>query len=136
MPRPAQLSSDNLLRFLQVRRDPASTEDIVAGLHMRRADRHALYKMLGKLKKRRLIEEVPGGRYRLVGQKQDQRGDGRGSGERSQHAAGTPANSEQRSSRPGSGGAVATLDQVEGRLVLHHDGYGFVVPSKPVPGLD
>jgi ribonuclease R len=136
MPRPAQLSSDNLLRFLQVRRDPASTEDIAAGLHMRRADRHALYKMLGKLKKRGLIEEVPGGRYRLVGQKPEQRGDRQGARERSQQGAGTPANSEQRSSRPGGGGAPGSLDQIEGRLVLHHDGYGFVVPSKPVPGLD
>src|ERR1700676_5209707 len=136
MPRPAQLSSDNLLRFLQVRRDPASTEDIAAGLHMRRADRHALYKILGKLKKRRLIEEVPGGRYRLAGRKEEPRGDGQRPGERSQQGAGSPANSEQRSSRPGGGGAAATLDQIEGRLVLHHDGYGFVVPSKPVPGLD
>src|ERR1700738_3003593 len=136
MPRPAQLSSDNLLRFLQVRRDPASTEDIAAGMHMRRADRHALYKMLGKLKKRGLIEEVPGGRYRLAGQKSEQRGDGQGVRERSQQGAGTPANSEQRSSRPGGSGAVATLDQIEGRLVLHHDGYGFVVPSKPGPGVD
>ena len=136
MPRPAQLSSDNLLRFLQVRRDAASTEDIAAGLHMRRADRHALYKMLGKLKKRRLIEEVPGGRYRLAGRKEEPRGDGQRPGERSQQGAGSPANSEQRSSRPGGGGAAATLDQIEGRLVLHHDGYGFVVPSKPVPGLD
>jgi ribonuclease R len=81
--------------------------------------------MLGKLKKRGLIEEVPGGRYRLVGRKEEQRG------------AGTPASSEQRGLRPGSsGGAVAGHDQIEGRLVLHHDGYGFVVPSKPVPGLD
>src|SRR6202030_1678307 len=103
MPRPAQLSSDNLLRFLQVRRDPASTEDIAAGLAMRRADRHALYKMLGKLKKRGSIEEVAGGRYRLVEQKPEQRGDGQGARERSQQEAGT-ANSEQRDPPPRGGG--------------------------------
>src|SRR5229473_2583460 len=136
MPRPAQLSSDNLLHFLQVRRDPASAEEIAAALHMRRADRHALYQMLGKLKKRRLIEEVPGGRYRLAGRKKEQGGDGQGARARSQQAAGTPVTAEPRNSRPGSGGTVVARDQIEGRLVLHHDGYGFVVPGRPVPGLD
>src|SRR5216684_557294 len=136
MPRPAQLSSDNLLHFLQVRRDPASAEEIAAALHMRRADRHALYQMLGKLKKRRLIEEVPGGRYRLAGRKEEQGGDGQGARARSQQAAGTPVTAEPRNSRPGSGGTVVAREQIEGRLVLHHDGYGFVVPDRPVPGLD
>src|SRR5712692_1038682 len=136
MPPPAQLSSDNLLRFLQVRRDPASAEEIAAALHMRRADRHALYQMLGKLKKRRLIEEVPGGRYRLAGRKEEQGGDGQGARERSQQAPGKPVTAEPRNSRTGSGGTVVARDQIEGRLVLHHDGYGFVVPDRPVPGLD
>src|SRR6202140_5922961 len=136
MPRPPQLSSDNLLRFLQVRRDPASTEDIAAGLHMRRADRHALYKMLGKLKKRGLIEEVPGGRYRLAGRNEEQRGDGQGGGERSRSAGEMPGRAERRSSGTGGSAGAAAHDQIEGRLVLHHDGFGFVVPSVPVPGLD
>src|ERR1700724_1924014 len=78
MPRPTHLSSDNILRFLQVRRDPASTDEIAAGLHMRRTDRHALHKMLGTLKKRRAIEELPGGRYRLAGRKDERSGDGAG----------------------------------------------------------
>jgi ribonuclease R len=103
---------------------------------MRRADRHALYQMLGKLKKRQLIEEVPGGRYRLAGRKEEQGGDGQGARARSQQAAGTPVTAEPRNSRPGSGGTVVARDQIEGRLVLHHDGYGFVVPDRPVPGLD
>ena len=70
MPRPSHLSSDNILRFLQLRRDPASTDDIAAGLHMRRTERNALYKLLNTLKRRRAIEELPGGRYRLAGRKE------------------------------------------------------------------
>jgi ribonuclease R len=137
MPRPAQLSSDNLLRFLQVRRDPASTEDLAAGLHMRRADRPALYKMLGNLKKRGLVEELPGGRYRLAGRKNEQGGDGQSGREGSRPRGEIPGSAELRGSRPaGARGAVAAHDQIEGRLVLHHDGYGFVVPNPPVPGLD
>src|SRR5882762_3623716 len=78
MPRPSHLSSDNILRFLQVRRDAASVDDIAAGLHMRRADRNALHKMLNTLKKRRAVEELPGGRYRLAGRKDGRDGDGPG----------------------------------------------------------
>ena len=40
---------------------------------------------------------------------------------------------------PGSSAAPATLasrDEVRGRLVLHHDGYGFVVLDTPSPQLD
>src|ERR1700730_1133481 len=102
MPRPSHLSSDNILRFLQVRRDGASTYDIAAGLHMRRADRNALHKMLNTLKKRRAIEELPGGRYRLAGRK-GERGDGRGSGGdgagRSSRSAGSGAESAATSQR-------------------------------------
>jgi len=38
----------------------------------------------------------------------------------------------------GSGGErLATArDEVAGRLVLHHDGYGFVIPDQPIPQLD
>src|SRR5258708_16424530 len=76
MPRPSQLSPDNILRFLQVRRAPASSEEIAAALHMPKTERRALYKMLSKLTKRRAIEELPGGRYRPAGRREERRGDG------------------------------------------------------------
>jgi ribonuclease R len=130
MPRPSHLSSDNILRFLQLRRDPASMDDIAAGLHMRRADRQALYKLLNTLKRRRAIEELPGGRYRLAGRKAERGGDGAGrtSGD------GRPGASSQTVGAGGRG--VATHNEIKGRLVLHHDGYGFVVPDPPVKWLD
>jgi ribonuclease R len=140
MPRPSHLSSDNILRFLQVRRDPASTDDIAAGLHMRRADRHVLNKMLNTLKKRRAIEELPGGRYRLAGRKEE-RGDGRGVGGdgagRTSRGAGPGAGSAGTSQRAAAlGRAPASRNEITGRLVLHHDGYGFVVPDPPVEWLN
>src|ERR1700730_14483339 len=136
MPRPTHLSSDNILRFLQVRRDPASTDEIAAGLHMRRTDRHALHKMLGTLKKRRAIEEVPGGRYRLAGRREERGGDGqptRGAARSSPSATGT---ADERATTARDGGGIATRNEIKGRLVLHHDGYGFVVPNPPVEWLD
>jgi ribonuclease R len=110
------------LRFLQIRGEPASTNEIAQGLHLKKTDTRPLFKILAKLKKRHAVEELPGGRYRLPGRKSD----GESSG-LEQH----PARSQQ-IQRP----ALAQKDEVKGRLVLHHDGYGFVVPDSPIPELD
>ena len=123
MPRPSHLSPDNILRFLQVRTDPASASEISRGLHLKKSDTRPLNKMLSKLKKRRAIEELPGGRYRLPGRKSE---------------ASAPQSPLRGSSapRPASPQTLINRDEVAGRLVLHHDGYGFVVPDTPVPQLD
>ena len=76
MPRPSQLSPDNILRFLQVRSAPASSEEIAAALHMPKTERRALDKMLSKLTKRRAVEELPGGRYRLADRREKRSADG------------------------------------------------------------
>ncbi len=123
MARPSHLSPDNILRFLQVRTDPASADDISRGLHLKRSDRNSLFKMLSKLKKRGAIREFPGGRYHLAGSKREN----------------DPASASSESSRPNqsSSGSSPTpsprRDELTGRLVLHHDGYGFVVPDTPTP---
>jgi ribonuclease R len=122
MPRPSHLSPDNILRFLQVRGEPASTNEIVQALHLKKSDTRPLFKMLSKLKKRRAIEELPGGRYRLPSHKSER------------EAPGSEAR-QQPVQRP-SQSPFANRDEIKGRLVLHHDGYGFVVPDVPVPQLD
>jgi ribonuclease R len=122
MPRPSQLSPDNILRFLQVRSAPASTSDIAHGLHLKKSDNRPLFKMLSKLKKRRAIEELPGGRYRLPSRKS----------ERDAPSQKSPGDAPRRP-QPS---PLAGRDEVKGRLVLHHDGYGFVVPDSPMPQLD
>src|SRR5499427_6127136 len=123
MPSTSSLSSDNILRFLQLRGGPASTGEIAKGLQLRKVDTRPLHKMLSKLKKRRAIEELPGGRYRLPG-----RGQAR-------------VSSDQQLVRPGGGQphlqpAPPNRDELKGRLILHPDGYGFVVPDTPIPQLD
>jgi ribonuclease R len=122
MPHPSHLSPDNILRFLEISSQPASASEIATALQLKKADTRPLFHMLLKLKKRHAIEELPGGRYRLPGRKQD-----RG-------ATGQQKRSEQAESLPTA--AFANRDEVKGRLVLHHDGYGFVVPDVPVPQLD
>src|SRR6266446_3952597 len=122
MPRPSHLSPDNILRYLQIRSEPASTNEIAQGLHLKKGDSRPLFKMLAKLKKRHAIEELPGGRYRLPGRKSDR------------EATGQPPRPEQ--TQPIQRSTLAHHDEVKGRLVLHPDGYGFVVPDSPMPELD
>jgi ribonuclease R len=118
MPRPSNLSPDNILRFLQIRREPVSAEEIARGLHVRKADRRPLFKMLGSLKKRSAIGELPGGLYYLAGTKSEP-------GAQSQDGSSVKSTRAQES--------APRRDEITGRLVLHHDGYGFVVPDTPMP---
>src|SRR6266849_5837605 len=122
MSSPSQLNPDNILRFLQLRGEPASTNEIARGLHLKKTDTRSLFKILAKLKKRRAIEELPGGRYRLPNRKKEQQAPG-------PQPLRRPAPPQERT-------ALANRDEVKGRLVLHQDGYGFVVPDVPVPHLD
>src|SRR6202023_2943380 len=66
MPRTSNLSPENLLRFLQVKTEPASANDIARALHLGKSDRGPLFKILTKLKKRNAIDELPGGPSRLA----------------------------------------------------------------------
>src|SRR4030088_259994 len=116
MPRPSHLSPDNILRFLQVRSEPASASEIVEGLHLKKTDNRPLFKMLSKLKKRRAIEELPGGRYCLPSRKSEP---DESSGQKQ------PQGATQRT-HPS---ALADRDDVKGRLVLQRDDDGFVVPD-------
>ena len=148
MPRTSNLSPDNILRFLQVTRDAASANEIAAGLHLGRAERKALFNQLVKLKKRGAIQELPGGRYRLAGRKggeasadKDARtvahGPARSGSERTGPGERVPTGpSSTGNVRPAAGAQSLARDEVRGRLVLHHDGYGFVVPDVPMPQLD
>jgi ribonuclease R len=118
---------------------PVSTEEIVAGLHLGKAERKPLYKMLAKLKKRRAIEELPGGRYRLAGRKGQSSAEGAGAAPQQNRAAPGAQSAPRQQAQPGRGGSGSGLsgrNEIQGRLVLHYDGYGFVVPDAPVPGLD
>ena len=110
----SSLSPDNILRFLQVRQDSASPVEIAQGLRLSKSERKALFKMLSKLKKRDLIVEVASGKYRLKSKNQAPEGQKR----------------EQSQPKKPSGGGVS------GRLVLHQDGYGFVIPDEPLPNIE
>ena len=128
MHRPSSLSPDNILRFLHVTSNGAHLEAIQRGLQLKKSDRRALVRMLVKLKKRKAIEELPGGRFVLVGKRPK-----RDTDDRRQIAQGSSQSNPSPTTPFGRGSQSRALS---GRLILHQDGYGFVVPDAPVANLD
>jgi ribonuclease R len=119
MSRPSPLSTDNILRFLQLRNDPVSIDELSRSLQVKKSKRHVLQQMLARLKKRGLVEELSHNRYLLRRKEKD-----------SAPAAASPAPDNFPQHK------AASRDEIRGRLVHHQDGYGFVVPEIALPNVD
>src|ERR1700719_3557185 len=119
MNRGSPLSVDNILRFLELRGEPASLSELQRGLKLRKSEQRPLLKMLGKLKKKKVIAELTDGKLVVSSRRQRQ----------------TEGHSDSRP-LPASLAASPGRNSLSGRLILHQDGYGFVVPDKPMPQLD
>ena len=117
MPRPSHLSTDNILRFLQLRNDPVSIEDLSRALHVKKGNRRPLLQMLAKLQTRGLVEELSHGRFLLRRSQRD------------------PAPAPEPAPEKIVQQKAASRDEIKGRLVLHQDGYGFVVPDVALPNV-
>ena len=103
-------------------------------LGKRHSARRALPKLLQRLKKRGLVEEVRHDRFRLA-QPKAARPDGK------REAGAARGRTPSTSPRADADSAAAKLSANDphvlvGRLVAHRDGYGFVVPEKPRADLD
>jgi ribonuclease R len=118
----SSLSVDSILRFLQLRGDGASFSELQRGLRLRRSEQRPLAKILGKLKKRKAIIELADGRLVLPSRRQNV--------EKQSHEASEKSGYRATAHHPSS------RNSFSGRLILHQDGYGFVVPDKPMPQLD
>src|SRR5712664_3330097 len=97
-------------------KSPASVRSIAEALELRHAARRALKNVLAKLKRQGEIEELPGGRYQLVGREPAR-----------------AAEHSRRLSQPSRTPGVPFFSRSDpqfffGWFVGHRDGYGFVVP--------
>jgi len=128
MPRPAHLSIDDVLRFLQVRNDPVSLDELSRSLRLKKTLRRPLVQMLEKLKRKGLVEELSHGRYLY---RQTPRPQAAAAERKRRPVAAAETSADKFSQHK-----VAARDEIKGRLVLHQDGYGFVVPDVALPNVD
>jgi ribonuclease R len=124
MPRPSNLSVDNIIRFLQLRNDPVSLDDLSRSLHLRKNERRAVLQMLEKLQKRGLVEQLTHGRFLF-------RQTPKPPAPPQRHKRLAAENPDKFSQHK-----AVSRDEIRGRLVLHQDGYGFVVPDVALPNVD
>jgi ribonuclease R len=122
MNRPAPPSIDNILRFLQVTAEGATLSELHRALRLRKTEYRPLLNILSKLKKRKAITELSDGRFILPSRRREREKD------TSQSGLARNVNASPRTS--------AGRNSLSGRLILHQDGYGFVVPDQPMPQLD
>ena len=119
--RPEEASEANVLVHLASLDAPASIREIAHGMGLRHRGRRYLPRIVQQLKRRGEITEVREGRYQLLGKKT---------------SSPAPVAAAAISPRSNAPARVAAAGLIAGRLVAHRDGYGFVVPDRPIPNVD
>ncbi|MGH9683184.1 MAG: ribonuclease R family protein [Candidatus Acidiferrales bacterium] len=126
---PAHVTAEEVLAHLATLSKPASIREIAHGMGLKHHGRRFLPRVIHKLEKRGDIQETHGGRYRLPGAKT------------ASHAKPAPRNPNTGEAASASSAAhrpKAARDPslIAGRIVAHRDGYGFLVPERPIPRVD
>jgi len=145
------VSEQGVLAFLATAHKALSLREIAAAMGIRHAGRRALGKIIPRLARRGEIVEIRNGRYKLAEERRAQDAKKDKSlraehGQRAERTAQSPAarktSGEKALSAPSieimrsaQSGHANPSNVIEGRLVAHRDGYGFVVPAKPIPGI-
>src|SRR5271165_3200850 len=122
----AAVTREQVVAHLTAQPQPATIRQIAHAMDLKHSGRRFLPRIIQQLKKAGDIEEIHGGRYRLAGSKQTQRSS-KESPAPAKHDGKTGATGLRRASDP---------NLIAGRMVAHRDGYGFVVPDKPIPGVE
>ena len=122
MPASAPLTDDDVLSLLGQSRSPLSLREIATRLTLRHAGRRSLAKIVSRLKRRGIVQELSGARYALAGGRPTKQ-----VGKARSTAAGKAKGASASSPSP----AAGDPNLLVGRLVAHRDGYGFVVPETP-----
>ncbi|HXN65918.1 MAG TPA: VacB/RNase II family 3'-5' exoribonuclease [Candidatus Acidoferrales bacterium] len=124
-----EFTAEQLIGFLAKATRPMTLREIAAELDLRHDGRRALAKLSGRLAHRGEIEELSRGRIQLPAVSK------RGMRARTPNVA-RPA-PPQKANRPQVTESAAGREPgtFRGRLVAHQDGYGFVVPESPIPGV-
>jgi len=135
-PNPRHVTEEQVIAYLSLISQPESIRQIAHGMELQHHGRRFLPRIIQYLKSRGDVEESRGGRYRLAESKQN----ARNVGKREKAAAADArkdADADSASSR-GDAAARRSADPnlVSGRMVAHRDGYGFLVPDRPIPRVE
>ena len=125
-PRPPEVSREQVVAHLVAHSKPASIREIAHGMELKHRGRRFLPRIIRQLMKSGEIEEIHGGRYRLAGAKHAQHGSA-GPSKPALPEDDAPSAKPKRASDP---------NLISGRMAVHRDGYGFVVPGQPIPGVE
>ncbi len=110
------VQESDVLAALQEAAHPLSVRELAGRLDAHGRERQTLKKLLRRLREHGQVAEMRGGRLMLAEHKRKQEA----------RAPAHPRRPEPAASR----------DVIRGRLVAHRDGYGFVIPDKPIPGIE
>ncbi|MGH9803783.1 MAG: hypothetical protein ACRD4D_01325, partial [Candidatus Acidiferrales bacterium] len=105
----------SILGALRAAKHPLSLRELAGELNVHGRERHELKKTLNRLLHQKQVAEVHGGRFTPADRK--------------------PTHEERRPAPQKTPPRHAKGD-VRGRLVAHRDGYGFVIPDQPIPGME
>jgi ribonuclease R len=150
-PREPTLSEDVtpelVLAYLSTLSQPSSVRHIAHGMGLKHHGRRFLPRVLSKLKKRGDVEEIHDGRFQLAGAKQARNEASGRAAAAKRSAQEARSATDKKPTAPASGTSPADTETttssrgrdpnlISGRIVAHRDGYGFLVPDKPIPRVE
>ncbi|HXZ12001.1 MAG TPA: VacB/RNase II family 3'-5' exoribonuclease [Candidatus Sulfotelmatobacter sp.] len=127
------MTTEQVIAHLATLSQAASIREIAHGMDLKHRGRRYLPRVIKQLKRRGEIEEIHGGRYRLPGAKQAQRGSAHVA--RAEEPVTKPAAAAESSPHVAPKRA-RDPNLVSGRIVAHREGYGFLVPDQPMPRVE
>ena len=134
-PNPSHVTEEQVIGYLSSISRPESIRQIAHGMELQHHGRRFLPRIIQYLKSRGDVEEIRGGQFRLAESKQS----ARAAVKRGKSAAAEGEKHTEGDSVSAAGaGARRSADPnlVSGRIVAHRDGYGFLVPDKPIPRVE
>lgn len=127
----AEVTAEQVITHLATLSKPASIREIAHALGLKHSGRRFLPRVIQQLKRKGEIEEQ-GNRYRLAGR----RGSDRPAAATRAQAAPRDDSHSEAELRGKAPQRAHDPNLIAGRIVAHREGYGFVVPDKPIPGVE
>jgi ribonuclease R len=131
-----EITDQDVLALLAEAPRPMSVREMAQALGAKHDGRRELKKITERLERRKQIEEVQSGRFALAGGRSTALAKGKSKDNAETQSTQRNAEKPQPTVRGGVHQSPAATNQITGRLVAHRDGYGFVVPAQPVPGVE